>query len=99
MAADELDDFERKLVALSARRYRRAFYRWGHLLGWLVLPITGLMLEPAMQPYSEWLLTAVFLLMFHWYFVVSTRVIGKLQSRPATAPNPPMQRTGDGGSL
>lgn len=89
MAADELNDLDRKLIALSAKRYHRSFYRWGHLLGWLALPILGLMFLPAMQPYLEWLAWAVTLLMFHWYFVVSTRVIGKLQARAVPAPNPP----------
>lgn len=84
MAVDELNDLERKLVALSARRYHRAFYRWGHLLGWLALPILGLMLVPALEPYSEWLAWAGIMLMFEWYFVVSTRVIGKLQARAST---------------
>jgi hypothetical protein len=81
MAGDELNHFEQKFVTLSARRYRSWFYRWGHLLGWLAVPIPILMVVPGVQPYSRWLAWAGALLFFEWYHVATTRVIGKLQDR------------------
>jgi len=87
MTTDDLNDVERKLAELSAKRYRRLFYRWGHLLGWLALPLLALMFVPTMQPYSHWLAWAGVLLVFTWYFVVSTRVMGKLQSQSKKEPD------------
>jgi len=73
-------ELEKKLVAIAKSRYQRSFYRWGHLLGWLGLPLTVLMFVPALKPYSKWLAWGAILLMFEWYHVVTTRVIGKLNA-------------------
>lgn len=78
---DDLDNLEQKLVMLAAKRYKRFYFRWGHLLGWLALPLGALMLVPDLKPYTNWMAWAAILLGFEWYFVVSTRVIGKLQAR------------------
>ena len=71
---------EKELVALAASRYQRSFYRWGHLLGWLALPLGVLMFVPALKPYSGWLAWAAILLIFEWYHVVTTRIIGRLNA-------------------
>ena len=75
---------EKKIVNLAATRYQRWFYRWGHLLGWLATPLVILMYVPALKPCSDWLAFGAVLLLFEWYHVVTTRVIGKLNAaRPA----------------
>lgn len=76
----EFDQLEQKYIALSLKRYNRPFFRWGHLLGWLALPLLLLMLVPPFKPYGVWLSSLGILLIFHWYFVVTTRIIGKLKS-------------------
>ncbi len=77
------NSLERQFVELAAKRYRRKFYQWGHLLGWLALPIFGLMFLPGLEPYLTWLGIAAILLMYEWYHVVTTRIIGKLHARAA----------------
>lgn len=74
----QFDKLERKFIDLSLRRYDRWFYRWGHLLGWLALPVGALMLLPAFRPYAGWLCWLGIVLLFERHFVVTTRVIGKL---------------------
>lgn len=71
---------EKELVAVAASRYQRSFYRWGHLLAWLFLPLAVLMFVPALEPYSDWLAWGGMLLIFEWYHVVTTRIIGKLNA-------------------
>ncbi len=80
MSLPELDKLEQKLVTLSAERYRRPFYRWGHLLGWFAPVLACLLFIPSLKPYQSWIGGACTLLMFEWYFVLTTRVIGKLQA-------------------
>ena len=75
-----MNSMERKIVDLSSRRYNRWSFRWGHLLGWLALPLFLVAALPGSEKYSGWLLTLSAYLMFHWYFVVTTRVIGKLKA-------------------
>jgi len=75
---NELNNSERETVAQARARYRRFYYRWGHLLGWLCLPLFFLMLVPVLKPSQTWMFGAAVLLMMQWYSVRSTRIIGKL---------------------
>jgi hypothetical protein len=77
----DLDNLEESILKFSVRRYRRPFYRWGHLLGWLTFPLLALAFLPASKPYEVWIVCAVNLCIFSWYSVVITRVIGKLAAR------------------
>ena len=76
----EFDQFEQKLIDLLLRRYNRWFCKRGHLLGRLALPVFVLMLLPTFKPYATWLSWLAIMLIFEWYFVVTTRVIGKLKA-------------------
>ena len=77
----EFTSLEQQLIDLSANRYNRWFFRWGHLLGWLAPPVFVITWLPAIRPYRSWLFWLVIVLAFEWYVVVSTRVIGKLKAR------------------
>ncbi len=90
----EFDELEQKLIDLSLRRYNRWFFRRGHLLGWLALPIVLLMFVPAFKPYARWLSWLAILLLFEWYFVVATRVIGKLKAKVDSEVADPPQSEG-----
>src|SRR5580692_6328283 len=81
MPADNLTNLEQRIVELAAQRYRRPFFRWGHLLGWLSLPLVALSFVPAFKSRDIWIVCAVNLLIFEWYFVLSTRIIGKLSTQ------------------
>jgi hypothetical protein len=78
MSEKDLSDPELKIAASAARRYRRPFYRWGHLLGWLMVPLVVLYFVPAFARYRVWINGGIILCIFVWYYVNHTRVIGKL---------------------
>lgn len=77
----EFDKLEQKIVRLSAARYQRPFYRWGHLLGWLAPALFFLFFVPSLKPYQFWIYAIAIMLIFEWYHVVTTRVIGKLHAQ------------------
>jgi len=76
----EFDQLEQMFIDLSLKRYNRWFFRWGHLLGWLAFPVAVIMFVPAFKPYGMWLSWLAIMFLFEWYFVVTTRVIGKLKA-------------------
>ncbi len=76
----DLTSLEKSIVRFSLRRYDRPFYRRGHLLGWLLIPLAMLSVLPSFSRF-RWIGGAIYILMFVWYAAVVTRVIGKLASR------------------
>jgi hypothetical protein len=78
MFDDDINSLERRIIALSVQRYRKSFFRWGYWLGWAAVSLIVLLFVPALRAYQAWISGAATLLMLTWFFVVATRVIGKL---------------------
>ena len=81
MSRDDLTNLEKSLVAFSLSRYERPFYRRGRLLGWLLIPLAVLSVEPSLGHYERWFGDALYVVIFVWCLTAFVRVVGKLASR------------------
>jgi hypothetical protein len=78
MPVQQFTNLEQAVLTFCLRRYQRCFYRWGHLLGWLSLPLLALDAVPALKSYRLWITGAGLFCIFLWYYFVLTRLVGKL---------------------
>jgi hypothetical protein len=75
---EELTHLEQTIVDHAKKRYRRHVFRYGHLLGWLLVPAAAVLFVPAMHPYQHGLSLFILVALLLSQAFTSTRIIGKL---------------------
>jgi hypothetical protein len=75
---EELTRVERAIVDHARKRYRRFIFRYGHLAGWLIVPLAAILFIPTMQSYQQRLSILMLAILLFSQSFISTRIIGKL---------------------
>jgi hypothetical protein len=77
---EELTHLEQTIVDHAKKRYRRHVFRYGHLVGWLIVPIAAVLFVPAMHPYQQGFSLFILVVLLLSQSFTSTRIIGKLSA-------------------